>query len=368
MRRSCPHRAATAVPVHQEAATPHKCLAEELLRGEGAGEEGSSSGSGQEYITVPSAPENVTATASGSSSITVSWDAVDGADRYVVYYRSHTGSYENYERDGTEKKVSATNTSVLIEQLAYNCYLFWVTAGNSAGESHESLWTYAVPNSTSGGSSSGSGDSGTLSAPTGLYATAESSSSIRLTWNSVSGATKYYVYKSQYASFATSDSYSTTSTFMTVTGLKANTKYYFRVQAANSTTTSGYSASDYATTEAAASWNPPTRYQELTNLGADNAIIENVSAGNVYWFRLYASQPSSSTYTYTISFLDKDASSSYSSDVVATYYNQNGTVYASGVDNGLFGPSYSCLLSQYLYVKVECKKSGSFAIYAERKK
>lgn len=332
----------------------------------GAGEEGSSSGSGWEYITVPSAPENVTATASGSSSITVSWDAVDGADRYIVYYRSYSGTNDTYKRNGTEKTKSTENTSVLIQQLEHKYYLFWVTAENSAGESEESMWAYAMPNSSSG--SGGSSTTTTLSAPTGLYATAASSSSVRLTWNSVSGATKYYVYKSQYASFATSDSYSTTSTFMTVTGLKANTKYYFRVQAANSTTTSGYSASDYATTEAVASWNPPTRYQELANLGADNAIIGNVSAGNVYWFRLYASQPSSSTYTYTISFLDKDASSSYSSDVVATYYNQNGTVYASGVDNGLFGRSCSYPLSQYLYVKVECKKSGSFAIYAERKK
>lgn len=316
--------------------------------------------------------------AASSSSVRLTWNSVSGATKYLVY-KSKKSSNSSASLVG-----STTLTYKTVTGLEANTkYYFWVKAANNTTTSGYSLFDYATTEtaSSSGGSSFGSGGSGTtttLSAPTGLYATAESSSSIRLTWDSVSGATKYYVYKSQYASFATSDSYSTTSTFMTVTGLKANTKYYFRVQAANSTTTSGYSASDYATTEAAASWTPPTRYQELTNLGAANAIKGNVSAGNVYWFRLYASQPSSSTYTYTISFYDKDTpdylfsgsggSNPFSSDVVATYYNQNGVIYASDVDNGSFGPSCSYLLSQYLYVKVECKKNGSFAIYAERKK
>ena len=217
-------------------------------------------------------------------------------------------------------------------------------------------------------SSEGGDNNSVLSAPQNVTAEATSSTSIKVSWNPVSNATGYKVYYSEYSSLSSASLLcTTTSTSTTATGLKANTTYYFWVKAANSTTTSDYSSYAYATTKA--SWTPPTTYQELTNFGFVNRISLNVDKGNVYWFRLYAFQPSS-RYTYTIVFNDRNTSSVlYSSDVVATYYDQSGSIYGRNVDDGgwLGTPfCYSYSLSQYLYVKVECKQSGSFTIHAER--
>ena len=332
----------------------------------------SESGSSGTTTTKLSAPIGLTAIATSSSSVRLSWYSVSGATRYWVYYSEYPYSSSSFFFDGT------TSTSTTVTGLKANTkYYFWVEATNGTTTSDYSSYDYTTTWATSsGGSSSGSGSSGTtttkLSAPTGLTATATSSSSIKLSWNSVSGATKYFIFQSEYSSSSTASAVSTaTSTSTTVAGLKANTKYYFWVKASNGTTTSDYSSYAYATTNAAtASWTPPTTYQELTNLGAENAIKGNVSAGNVYWFRLYAQQTTSSERTYTVSFVDRDVQdwilnpNPYTSDVVATYYDQTGTVYASNVDNGWAGRSYSSYFSQYLYVKVECKQSGSFAIYA----
>ncbi|MBD5436295.1 MAG: fibronectin type III domain-containing protein [Treponema sp.] len=212
--------------------------------------------------SIPSAPQNVKTEATSSSSIKVSWDAVEDADSYSIYYRlSLEAGNESYERDGTETATTTTDTSVSIYGLTeWEIYLFWVTAKNSAGESHESDIELNYPCSATDPDENGSesGNSGTttttLSAPTGLTATAASSSSVELSWNSVSSATTYYVYKSEDSASSTASVISnTTSTSTTATGLKANTKYYFWVKAVNDTTMSDYSSYAYATTKAASS-------------------------------------------------------------------------------------------------------------------
>lgn len=249
----------------------------------GAGEEGGSSGSGWELITVPSAPENVTATASGSSSITVSWDAVDGADSYVVYYRLSLNSSEYGERLGTETTKTTENTSVLIQGLTeYKVYGFWVTAKNSAGESRESNVKFAAPytTTTSGGGSSGSEDSGTLSAPTGLTAVEDSSSRIRLSWNSVKGATGYEVYSSIFSSPSYASLYTTTtSTSAIISGNNANTTYYFWVKAINGTTKSNWSSYDYVTTKGSSS---SQSKGTLTVINNSSYAIKNVQIYTTY--------------------------------------------------------------------------------------
>lgn len=212
--------------------------------------------------SIPSAPQNVKTEATGSSSIEVSWDAVDDADSYVVYYRLSLGvDNDTFQRNGTEITKITTDTSVSIYGLTeWEIYLFWVTAKNSAGESRESDIELNYPCSATDPDENGSesGNSGTttttLSAPTGLTATAASSSSVELSWDSVNGATTYYVYKSESSSSSTASIIgSTTSTSTTATGLKANTKYYFWVKAVNDTTISDYSSYDYATTKATSS-------------------------------------------------------------------------------------------------------------------
>jgi len=72
-----------------------------------------------------------------------------------------------------------------------------------------------------------------LAAPSGVTAEAESSSSIIIRWNPVSGAIYYYLYRSSYYEGPYSYLDSTHDTVYTDTGLSANTPYYYKVSAFN---------------------------------------------------------------------------------------------------------------------------------------
>jgi len=95
----------------------------------------------------------------------------------------------------------------------------------------------------------GGGNKTNSSVPTGLTAAAQSSSSIRISWNSVSGAVSYIVYRSSSVSgkydlvgFAVSTSY-------TDMGLSSGTTYYYKVSAVdNSNKESAMSSSVSAKT------------------------------------------------------------------------------------------------------------------------
>lgn len=170
-----------------------------------------------------SAPTGVDAIATSSSSVKVSWNSVNGATRYYVYKSEYSSS-------STASDVGSTNlSSITVTGLRANTkYYFWVKATDGTTISDYSLFGSATP---------------TLSAPTELYATPASSGSIGLSWNSVNGATRYYVYKSESPSSSmASDGGSTKLTSITVTGLKPNTEYYFWVTASDDTATSSYSS------------------------------------------------------------------------------------------------------------------------------
>lgn len=85
------------------------------------------------------------------------------------------------------------------------------------------------------------------SAPTGLSASAVSTSGIDLTWTSVTGAASYNVYRSTAAdgTYAKINTSTVSTTSYSDTGLSAGTAYYYKVSAVNGTGESA--ASDYAT-------------------------------------------------------------------------------------------------------------------------
>jgi len=87
-----------------------------------------------------------------------------------------------------------------------------------------------------GGGSGGGGVGGGLfdkpAVPTGVKATAESSSSIKISWNEVSGLyISYNVYRSRSSSGSYEKIDDTYSTSYTDTGLSSNTAYYYKVTA-----------------------------------------------------------------------------------------------------------------------------------------
>lgn len=106
--------------------------------------------------------------------------------------------------------------------------------------------------SNGGGGNPGGGGTTTSkpSTPTGVKATA-GSSSISVTWNSVSGATSYNIYRSTSASGSYSYQTSVYSTSYTDYNVNAGTTYYYKVSAENSAGES--SMSSYASAKIASS-------------------------------------------------------------------------------------------------------------------
>jgi len=207
--------------------------------------------------TVPSAPTGLTATASSSSAIALSWTAVTPPanctiSSYSVYGSTSSGftpSSSNLIANGVTG-TTYTNTGL----TASTTYYYKVEAvdaeGSSAASAQSSAETQAASCTT------------VPSAPTGLTATATSSSTINLSWTAVTPPanctiSSYNVYESTTNGFTPSSSNliasGLTSTSYSSTGLTASTIYYYLVEALDSDGSSAPSAQEPATTQAAAS-------------------------------------------------------------------------------------------------------------------
>ena len=125
--------------------------------GDGGGDgngDGNGNGGG-DTTTKPGAPTGVTATALSSSSISVTWNAVSGADSYKVYYEK--GSSDDKILAGTANGTSYTHTGL----DANTTYYYYIKAVNSAGESG-----YSSASSAKTPSSGGDGDTSVPDSPT----------------------------------------------------------------------------------------------------------------------------------------------------------------------------------------------------------
>jgi fibronectin type 3 domain-containing protein len=130
-------------------------------------------------------------------------------------------------------------------------------------------------------------------APTGLTATAVSSSQINLAWSASSGATSYTILRSTtsggpYGSVGTSS-----STSFSNTGLAASTTYHYVVQASNGSCSSGNSAQASATTQGGGGGS-----ELLVNGGLEGSSSPWVRSGNSYWTGTGSYPHSGSGYAY----------------------------------------------------------------------
>ena len=181
--------------------------------------------------TTLSAPTGVSATyISSSNEIEVTWNSVSNATSYEFYWGTSSDSSKAIK--STKTITSTTHGLTGVEEG--DSFYFWIKAKNSSTTSSFSSYAYCfVPYTLPS----------RPSAPTGLKATATSSSSISLSWNSVSGAYEYMIYYNTSSSSSTAEAIAYTSwTSKTITGLEANTKYYFWVK----TLTSDYDSSDFS--------------------------------------------------------------------------------------------------------------------------
>ncbi|MDR2782439.1 MAG: fibronectin type III domain-containing protein [Treponema sp.] len=204
----------------------------------------------------PSAPYDVRAMANSSSIITVEWSALEpNASSYNIYRAtSGSGSYSYIGNKAalfplvsvTSPLVSVIYTNGLTDTglSSSTTYYYKVSAYTSSGEGPmSSSYGYATTLDSSG-----------PPAPSNVYASANSSSSITVSWSSVSEAMSYNIYRAirgpgSYSLIA----YSISSTSFTDTGLAPSTTYYYKVSANRPEEGSISSSYAYATTATSSS-------------------------------------------------------------------------------------------------------------------
>ena len=155
----------------------------------------------------------------------LTWNAVEGATSYRIYRSTSKGS--GYSLLGTVTATSYTNTGA----KAGTTYYYRVKACNDAGLSpYSNIVSGKVKSVTP-----------KPSAPVVKIGNSASSGKPMLTWNAVSGATSYKVYRATSQNGTYSLLGTVTATSYTNTGAKAGTTYYYKVKAVNSAGESPYS-------------------------------------------------------------------------------------------------------------------------------
>ena len=189
-----------------------------------------------------SAPGGIKATTTDTTA-TIKWDKVSGAAKYNIYfYDGSKGKYVLY--------YTTADTSYKVSGLQSNSkYAYKVSAVNSSG--NESSLSDEKSFKTKAASSSSSSFSSSLSAPTGIKSTVTDAMAI-LSWNKVSGASKYNIYFYDSVTSKYELYYTTSSTAYTVKGLKSNSNYTYKISAATDTSESSLSSENKFTTKKAA--------------------------------------------------------------------------------------------------------------------
>jgi beta-galactosidase len=232
----------------------------------------SSSGS---CSVVPSAPTGLTATASSSSAIALSWSAVTPpANCTVSSYKVYGSTTSGFTPSSSNLLGSPTSTTFSNTGLAASTTYYYVVEavdadGNSAASSQASAKTAAASCSA------------VPAAPTGLTAAASSSSVIGLSWTAVTPPTNctistYNLYGSTASGFTPSSSNlltSTTGTSYSNTGLTASTTYYYVVEAVDADGASTASTQQSATTQAASG-------AEIVAIAAGGPAESNATGGD----------------------------------------------------------------------------------------
>ena len=173
---------------------------------------------------VPTAPVVKLGNSATSGKPVLTWNAVPSATSYKVYRA--TSKSGTYSLLGTVTTTSYTNTGA----KEGTTYYYKVKAANGAGES-------AYSNVVSGKVVV----TPKPAAPVVKIGNSSTSGKPMLTWNAVSGATSYKVYRATSQNGTYSLLGTTTATSYTNAGAKAGTTYYYRVKACNDAGLSPYS-------------------------------------------------------------------------------------------------------------------------------
>jgi fibronectin type 3 domain-containing protein len=262
-----------------------------------AGESSQSSyASAQSNVGLPTIPKNVVATATSTTSITVSWTAVINATGYWVSRATRLSS-NTYRFVGDV----TTNSFIDTELISGETYHYKVSAysslGNSADSSYASATTFTLVSIPT--------------MPSGVSATAASSNSITVNWSTVAGATGYKVYRSASSSSSYSNVGDVTTVSFTDTELTASTTYYYKVTAYNSAGESSQSSYASATTSTLVSIPTTPSGVSVTSASSNSITVSWIAVTGASSYKVYRSATSSGSYTSV-------------GDVTATSYTDTG--------------------------------------------
>ena len=283
-------------------------------------------------VVIPTAPANLSATA-GNAQVSLSWDASAGTDEYRVYRAASTGSFTRIASGTTITDTNYTDTGV----TNGTAYRYTVRAYNTAGESGDSNTVSATPAIP------------IPAAPENLSVTTTTSAAA-LSWNAVTGATAYQVYRATGAgSFTRIASGSTiTGTTYTNTGLTEGVSYRYTVRAVNS---SGVGPDSDEVNAIPDHSNTRTGATSVTSGTAVNGAINPRTDTDYFSIQVTAS---------TATPMEILATTTGLLDTVGVIYNANGVILASDDDSGATGGNFRALATTITTSGTYYVQVGSF--------
>ncbi|MEE0740808.1 MAG: Ig-like domain-containing protein [Emergencia sp.] len=148
---------------------------------------------------------------SGAGKPMLTWEKVNGADKYVIYRSGYSNG--TYTKMYTTTKTSYTNTSA---KAGYT-YYYKVVAISEKNQNANATSEIIGQKCLTGGLEVTKGNA--------------SSGKPRLTWEKVDGAVKYEIYRSGYSNGTYTKMFTTTGTSYTNTSAKAGYTYFYKVKA-----------------------------------------------------------------------------------------------------------------------------------------
>ena len=271
----------------------------------------------------------------------LSWDKVDNAIGYYLYY-------SQYSTSGFQKVGGPISELTKVTDAHNGNNYYYVTAYSSIEESapSEVIRIYVASYASAGNweNQGSEGEDTTPDTPTGVSASNQGSSSspvVHITWNVVNGATKYRVYRSPNASEGYTKIGEVTSTYYNDSSPISGYNYY-KVTAVNSVGESGYSS------YAVFNWNNSGGGNEESKPSAPTGLTASNQGNNVNpivhltWnavsgatgYRVYRSSSASSGYsqlssTSSTSYNDSYPSAGYNYYKVTAYNNVGESEYSS---------------------------------------
>ncbi len=208
----------------------------------------------QSAATPPAAPSSLTATASGTSTINLTWTD-NSSDETGFKLERKTGSGGTYAEIAGSIAANATsysNTGLTAGTTYYYRLRSYNAAGNSSYSNEISATTAAAP---------------PPNAPSSLAATASGTATINLTWTDNSSDETGFKLERKTGSGGTyaeiAGSIAANATSYSNTGLTAGTTYYYRLRSYNASGNSSYSNETSAATGTTGSY--PANILNLTN-------------------------------------------------------------------------------------------------------